>query len=372
MLPQSSSSALLTQLAVAQYRMVVVACVYLVAAVVMPLYNKALFSGVALLSVVPFAHPLTATAVQLWGVVVVMLLLGAAYDVISSRFVRAARIEQRVPWKRVVWHLVLPSLAFSGVITMSNVGVQAVSVALHVLLKCGELVAIVVAGAAIEREIPTLLGAVCSVIAALGIALLSIDAHQELDVSVAAILVHVGAVVCGGLHVALMRHAWRKLAEAALPSTPDRVSLLDADARAAQLAVRHDAPLLRRVAMVKLTLAALAVTIVAASYEPQAWTELFDTSRTSTGTGLLLAFGVLLTIAFQLSNITMPRYASSLSVAFVEQIKVFPQLLLALAIGTGAIDVSAVTVMGGALVLAGTVGYATERRFQLRTAAKSS
>jgi hypothetical protein len=361
----AAPSALQVQLSVAQYRIAVIGSVYLVAAISMPLYNKALFSGWAHWSVAPFKHPLTATAVQLWGVVIVLVLAGATSDLLLRPRARVS-VERRVRWTTVLLHVLLPSLAFSGVIALSNVGVQAVSVALHVLLKCGELVAIVGAGAAIEREIPTLLGSVCSIIAALGIALLSIDAHQELDVSVSAILVHVGAVLCGGLHVALMRRAWRKLTDAAAPNAPDRVALLDADVRASQLAVRHEAPLLRRVATAKLALAATTVTIVAAAYEPAAWAELFDVSRTTTGTGLLMAAGVVLTIVFQLSNVAMPRYASSLSVAFVEQVKVFPQLLLALALGTGSIDVSPATVMGGVLVLAGTVGYATERRVQSR------
>lgn len=361
-----STFALRLQLAVAHYRMGLVACVYLVAAVLMPLYNKALFSGFAGLHVAPFAHPLTATAVQLWAVVLLLLVCGALYDVAARSGSGRRQIEQRVPWRSVLLHTLLPSVAFSGVIALSNLGVQAVSVALHVLLKCGELVAIVVAGAAIEREVPTLIGFVCCVIAALGIALLSVDAHVEFDVSTAAILLHVGAVACGGLHVALMRRAWRRLAEIACSTAPDRAALLsDEDKRAALLAVRHEAPLLRRVAVTKLALSAALVTVAAAAGEPAAWPELFDPTRTSTATGLLLAGGVLLTVMFQLSNIAMPRYATSLSVAFVEQVKVLPQLLLAILVGVARLNVGPIALLGAALVIAATIAFATERRFQL-------
>lgn len=377
------SAALRRQLSNTSYSAVIVTCFYFIAAVLMPVYNKALFSGLAMVPIAPFPHALTATALQLWGVVVLMI--GAVvYEAISlacrgkrARFVERASVSPLT----LLRHTLLPALFFTGVIALSNLGVQRVSVALHVLLKAAELVAIVVAGAAIEREIPTWFGALCCTSVGVGVALLSLDAALEFEATTDAILLHVGAIVCGGFHVALMRRAWRKLADSAyeqlVAAGSIRQPLLDSaasadDARAMLLLVRNEAPLLRRVALIKLFVAAVAITVAAAVTERDAWSALVDPKQTSAATDGLLAGGVLLTVIYQMANIAMPRYSASLTVAVIEQLKVLPQLFLALFFrGQAALVYSAISftdVLAASLIVCAAVAYAAERRFEMSAA----
>jgi hypothetical protein len=369
------------QLSNTSYSAVIVACFYFIAAVILPVYNKLLFSGLAMVPVAPFPHALTATALQLWGVVL-LVACALTYELVSLawRGTRARFVERvRVSPLTLLQHTLLPALFFTGVIALSNLGIQRVSVALHVLLKAAELVAIVLAGMAIEREIPTWFGALCCLSVALGVALLSLDAALAFDASLEAVLLHVGAVLCGGLHVALMRRAWRKLADAAFgqlvaAGTIKEPLLADAaranDARAMLLLVRNETPLLRRVALIKLTVAATAITIAAAVAERGAWAALVDPAQTSAATDGLLAGGVLITVVYQMANIAMPRYAASLTVAVIEQLKVLPQLFLALFFrGQAALVYSAISftdVLAASLIVCATVAYAAERRYTLR------
>jgi hypothetical protein len=369
------------QLSNTSYSAVIVACFYFIAAVILPVYNKLLFSGLAMVPVAPFPHALTATALQLWGVVV-LVMCALIYELVSlaCRGKRARFVERvRVSLLTLLRHTLLPALFFTGVIALSNLGVQRVSVALHVLLKSAELVAIVLAGMAIEREIPTWFGALCCISVAIGVALLSLDAALEFEATAEAILLHVGAVVCGGFHVALMRRAWRKLADAAFgelvaDGTIKEPLLADAanadDARAMLLLVRNETPLLRRVALIKLTVAAVAITIAAVVTERDAFAALIDPAQTSAATDGLLAGGVLITVVYQMANIAMPRYAASLTVAVIEQLKVLPQLFLALFFrGQAALVYSAISftdVLAASLIVCATVAYAAERRYTLR------
>ena len=56
------------------YGAVIVICFFFMAAIMLPLYNKALFSGLSQIDIPPFGHPLTATAIQL--VALCILLVG--------------------------------------------------------------------------------------------------------------------------------------------------------------------------------------------------------------------------------------------------------------------------------------------------------
>src|SRR4051812_25168297 len=115
-------------------------CFFFGSAVMLPIYNKVLFFGLG--RIAPFAWPLTATSLQL---ACVALLLGSALlcNDVHRRHTESQQLIN-AGWRRLVWLCALPAAAFAGVIALSNVGVQQVSVDVHVLLKSGEAVAIVV------------------------------------------------------------------------------------------------------------------------------------------------------------------------------------------------------------------------------------
>ena len=106
----------------------------------MPLYNRALYSGLEMVPIPPFPHPLAATALQFACVVLLLALLHAVQEFRRRRqrrggVAQSVRYRTRVQdtylsWITLVRHLALPSVALSGVVALSNVGVSLVAVAL--------------------------------------------------------------------------------------------------------------------------------------------------------------------------------------------------------------------------------------------------
>jgi drug/metabolite transporter (DMT)-like permease len=349
-------------------------CLFFGAAVVLPIYNKTLFKR--------FEWPLTATSMQVGAAA---LMLGTV--LLLSEWLLRRRQRQRaqqqqqydtlhwISWKRLVWLCVLPAVAFAGVMALSNVGVQKVSVDVHVLLKSGEAVTIVLATALIEREVPTWSGVLCCAIVTLGVVLLSVDAHFVIHASVEAILIHVAALVCGGVEVALMRRVWRQIAAAEAtaaqleneyrqPQEIMRQPLIDSSASSttpkAIIAARWPL-LLVRVALIKLTTAAVLIGIAAAIFEQPAAHSLAGVNET---TAWLLAAGVAITATYQITNVAVPRYVAALTVAMMMQLKVAPQLMLSLLVSSGSsniVSASAMGIAGIVCVLVGTIAFAVER-----------
>jgi len=66
----------------------------------------------------------------------------------------------------------------------------------------------------LEREIPTWYGALACIAVVAGVILVSYDADASNRLELVPILIHVGSDVCGGLQVALMRGAWRRVCKA--------------------------------------------------------------------------------------------------------------------------------------------------------------
>eukprot|EP01108_Squamamoeba_japonica_P003096 TRINITY_DN2567_c0_g1_i1.p1 TRINITY_DN2567_c0_g1~~TRINITY_DN2567_c0_g1_i1.p1 ORF type:complete len:193 (+),score=35.64 TRINITY_DN2567_c0_g1_i1:172-750(+) len=191
-----------------------------------------------------------------------------------------------------------------------------------------------------------------------------------------------------------MRKAWRKLSLAALDKAMTteliigeegegllnvndhdnnidrRVELVDNIQKSADgmRVVRSSAQLLARVALFKLGIATILVTVAAVIVERDGITAVRTASLEALA---LISGGALLTALYQITRAAMPRYTSGASIGLIAQLKVIPQLTIAhflYANQHGAYDsISFSAVLGASLVVVASIAYAVERYFAMKS-----
>jgi hypothetical protein len=111
------------------------------AAILLPIYNKILFSGLAQLPWLPpaFNYPLMATTLQLSGVTLICVVVWIGERMRAACKRRAANEMSPARLRTLIVHVTLPAITFAAVIGLSNVGLSQVGVNLHVLLRSSEV-----------------------------------------------------------------------------------------------------------------------------------------------------------------------------------------------------------------------------------------
>jgi len=285
---------------------VIIAIIYYLLAVIMPIFNDFLFRGHG--KIKGYAYPLTATWLQMLGVSVVLF----AFNMISHC------IFQRKDVLKKSWvfgeglafkckHLFLPSLSFALVMSLSNVGLFLIKdVNIHVLLRSSEIFWVVMFAFIIQREIPNLWTLLSLIILIAGTVLVSLDFSRttKLSGSSVAITINLLSSLASGFMLVVLRRAC-----VILRKRDPTTSVLE-------------------ITLIKISIATILLIPATVALELNSWQALYNAQMPIVA---LVIAGVFITMAYQSTVVGLTAYSLATTVGIVSQSKIIPQIILSMA-----------------------------------------
>eukprot|EP01119_Soliformovum_irregulare_P015493 TRINITY_DN4362_c0_g1_i5.p1 TRINITY_DN4362_c0_g1~~TRINITY_DN4362_c0_g1_i5.p1 ORF type:complete len:263 (-),score=41.07 TRINITY_DN4362_c0_g1_i5:499-1287(-) len=196
------------------WRALILAVIFYIASIIMPLFNCVLFDGYE--KVPGYPYPLTATWLQMLGVTVILFLYNVANHLIIQRkdvLKKSWIFGPGFLWK--CWELLFVSIAFALVMSLSNIGLFLLNdVNVHVLLRSTEIIWVVLSAIVLSRERPSIITIVACMMLIAGSIIISLDFKQGThSLPWMPVLINLLSAVAGGLMLALLRRACLRLHE---------------------------------------------------------------------------------------------------------------------------------------------------------------
>jgi len=314
---------------------ILLAVCYYVLTTTFPLFNTLLFKGWG--PVKGFPYPLSATWIQLIGVFILLLI----YSIIMHYLQRKDVLKKSWAfgpgffWK--CKHLILVSIAFAAVISLTNMGLFLVDLNTHVLLRSSEIVWVVLFALLIQKEIPSIGTIICCLVLIVGTVLVSMDFTQKIKSSAVALVINLTASLASGLMIVLLRRAC-----VILRSKDPTISVLE-------------------ITFFKIIIASIVLIPPTFIVEPGAFKALIhDNTTQEYQVTLLVGAGVLLTMFYQSVMVGLTTYSLAITVGIISQTKIIPQVALAIAYNND-FRPTALHISGMLLLIGGSVGYAILR-----------
>jgi len=288
------------------WQAIILAILYYILAVILPIFNDAIFRGYGNIKGYPF--PLTATWLQLIGVTLCLLFT----NLIVHGFVQRNDVLQKswVFGEGFLWkcqHLFFPSLAFALVMSLTNMGLFLIKdVNIHVLLRASEIIWVVLFAFIVQKELPTVLTLLCCLLLILGTGFVSLDFSGSMTYKIAtivAIIINLLSSMASGLMLVLLRRACLILRKKD-PTT----SILE-------------------ITLIKVAMATIMLTPVTLAMEINAWSALL---QAEIQIQLLVGAGVFITMAYQSIVVGLTAFSLATTVGIIAQSKIIPQIILSI------------------------------------------
>jgi len=208
--------------------------------------------------------------------------------------------------------LLVVSFLFAGIITLSNIGLDKVSLNVHVLLRTTSFVWVILFSLFLKGERPTLLQLLFASFVISGAVLLSIDAGKDWSVgdnAASGIIINLASSFCSGLATVLLRNVCLRT-----ETQPHlRMSIVE-------------------ITMIKMGLATLFMLIPALVLDTFLKINTNDTVwqalREQWLMGIMVMVGALLTLVYQSSIVAVTANVGAVTVGILHQILTLPQLAL--------------------------------------------
>eukprot|EP01116_Phalansterium_solitarium_P000801 TRINITY_DN10658_c0_g1_i1.p1 TRINITY_DN10658_c0_g1~~TRINITY_DN10658_c0_g1_i1.p1 ORF type:complete len:397 (+),score=119.60 TRINITY_DN10658_c0_g1_i1:90-1280(+) len=330
---------------------VILAVVFYIIAIIMPLYNSVLFNGVPQWHVPAYNRPLTATWLQMFASSVVLFALDAC-NYFYNRRKQPSLMLYQPSWScspGFLWKcktLILAAIAFAAVMALTNVGLSVISYNTHVLIRASEIAFVVAFAWPINGERPTILGGASLVVLLVGTIIVALDFTQaNKSNDPVSLTINIASCVASGIFTVLLRRACVKLRE-----RDPLISVVE-------------------ISFFKMALATVVLLPFPLIFELDALPLL---GRLPHGAIITVAFGVVITAAFQSVGVGLATYALATSVGILGQVKFIPQLALSYVLvsvglsdifkgGSSLFSPTPLHISGLVLTLLGACGYAAVR-----------
>lgn len=332
----------------------------------LPLFNKVLDNGFG--SEKGFHYPVTSAMVQV-GLVAICLLIWCIIE--RSWKIRTGNVDEEWIFSDLkgfllkIRELLVVSFLFAGIITLSNIGLDKVSLNVHVLLRTTSFVWVILFSLFLKGERPTLLQLLFASFVISGAVLLSIDAGKDWSVgdnAASGIIINLASSFCSGLATVLLRNVCLRT-----ETQPHlRMSIVE-------------------ITMIKMGLATLFMLIPALVLDTFLKINTNDTVwqalREQWLMGIMVMVGALLTLVYQSSIVAVTANVGAVTVGILHQILTLPQLALyTILIVTHALPESwkikmlqatPFHISGATLILVGTLLYACLRIYKVKYGKKA-
>jgi len=290
------------------WRAVILAILYYLLAVIMPLFNDLVFRGYG--HIKGYRFPLTATWLQLIGVTLCLFV----YNLLAHCIVVQRQDVLRKSWvfgQGFLFkckQLFFPALSFAFVMALTNMGLFLIGdVNIHVLLRASEIFWVVLFAFIIQKETPTFWTLVCLALLIGGTVLVSLDYSNGTTLasgnSTIAIVINLLSSVASGLMLVLLRKAC-----VVLRKRDPTTSVLE-------------------ITLIKVAMATIMVAPVTLALEINSWTALY---KAEYHIKLLVGAGVFVTMAYQSIVVGLTAFSLATTVGIIAQSKLIPQIILSI------------------------------------------
>ncbi|KAL9650447.1 hypothetical protein ABK040_004671 [Willaertia magna] len=291
---------------------------FIIIDLILPLYNKSLFAGFT--SFPGFHYPVTSSAIQVGLTSIFLLVFIVCNHYILEKWLRIKNEYYlfRGGFKLFflkIKEMLLMSFLYAGVMVLTNIGLDKVSINVHVLLRTTSIIWIIIFSFFFHSERPSLLQVLFALFVVTGSILLSLDIGLGWTIqksNIVGVVINLASSLCTGMMYIAMRYVFKKMER----QKELKMTILE-------------------MTMVKMFLSFFFILITALIMEtiipaanhskgPNVFVVLFSNPEVF----FMVLGGVFITLFFQSSVIAVTVHSKAISVGVLQQLLVLPQILL--------------------------------------------